>query len=97
MNEDSEFADVAFLHDIPIELVVELGRAKLTVRELAQLDKDDVIELNRLVNQPLDILAGGRVFARGEVVVVDDRVGLRITELVGQDQAANQVVLEESA
>jgi flagellar motor switch protein FliN/FliY len=53
------------------------------VRELAQLSKDDVIELNRLVSQPLDILAGGQVFARGEVVVVDDRVGLRVTELMG--------------
>lgn len=74
---------VGFLRDIPIELVVELGRARLTVRELAQLGKDDVIELDRMANEPLDILAGGQVFARGEVVVVDDRVGLRVTELVG--------------
>lgn len=76
-------ADVDFLYDIPIELVVELGRATLTVRELAQLSKDNVIELDRLASQPLDILAGGQLFARGEVVVVDDRVALRVTELVG--------------
>ena len=62
--------DVGFLHDIPIELVVELGRTRMTVRELAELAKDDVIELDRLASQPLDILAGGQVFARGEVVVV---------------------------
>jgi flagellar motor switch protein FliN/FliY len=74
--------ELAFLHDIPIDLVVELGRTSLSVRELSQLEKDDVIELNRLVNEPLDILAGGQAFARGEVVVVDDRVGLRITELI---------------
>ena len=78
-----DLSNVAFLHDIPIELVVELGRARLTVRELAELSKDDVIELDRLASQPLDILAGGKVFARGEVVVVDDRVALRVTELVG--------------
>ena len=78
-----DLADISFLQEIPIELVVELGRAKLTVRELAQLGKDDVIELDRLASQPLDILAGGQVFARGEVVVIDDRVALRLTELVG--------------
>lgn len=87
MADGTDIADVAFLHDIPIELVVELGRARLTVRELAELDKDDVIELNRLVNQPLDILAGGQVFARGEVVVVDDRVALRITEMVSRGRS----------
>ncbi|MFT7518340.1 MAG: flagellar motor switch protein FliN/FliY [Kiritimatiellia bacterium] len=80
-------SDVSFLHDIPIDIVVELGRSRLSVRELAQLEKDDVIELNRLVNEPLDILAGGQVFARGEVVVVDDRVGLRITEMIAHNRA----------
>jgi len=78
----AEPTQLAFLHDIPIDLVVELGRATLSVRELSMLEKDDVVELSRLVNEPLDIMAGGQVFARGEVVVVDDRVGLRITELV---------------
>ncbi len=78
-----DLSEISFLQEIPIELVVELGRARLTVRELSQLGKDDVIELDRLASQPLDILAGGQVFARGEVVVIDDRVALRITELVG--------------
>jgi len=72
-----------FLNDIPIELVVELGRTRMTVRELAALQKDHVIELDRLASEPIDVLAGGQVFARGEVVVIDDRVALRITELVG--------------
>lgn len=80
--------DVAFLQEIPIELVVELGRTRLTVRELAQLGRDDVIELDRSASQPLDILVGGKVFARGELVVVDDRVALRVTELVGRDDGA---------
>lgn len=78
---------LAFLHDIPIDLVVELGRTTLSVRELSQLEKDDVVELSRLVNEPLDILAGGQLFARGEVVVVEDRIGLRITELVEREVA----------
>jgi flagellar motor switch protein FliN len=84
MARDGDSSGAGFLHDIPIELIVELGRARLTVRELAQLDKDDIIELDRLASESLDVLAGGQVFARGEVVVVDDRVGLRVTELVGR-------------
>lgn len=81
--------DVAFLQEIPIELVVELGRTRLTVRELAQLGRDDVIELDRSASQPLDILVGGKVFARGELVVVEDRVALRVTELVGRDDGSS--------
>jgi flagellar motor switch protein FliN len=77
-------SDVSFLFDIPIELVVELGRTRLTVRELSELQKDDVVELDRVAGQPLDILAGGQLFGRGEVVLQDDRVGLRIVELVGK-------------
>ena len=79
----AQIIDIRFLQEIPLELVIELGRANLTVRELAQLACDDVIELDRQASQPLDVLAGGRVIARGEVVVVDGRVSLRVTELVG--------------
>jgi flagellar motor switch protein FliN/FliY len=85
MAGSTNLADVSFLQDIPIELVVELGRTRLTVRELSQLGRDDVIELDRSASQPLDILVGGKVFARGELVVVDDRVALRVSELCGRD------------
>ncbi len=84
MQNAHSVMDLTFLQEIPIELVVELGRSKLTVRELAALGRDDVIELDRSASQPLDILAGGRVFARGELVVADDRVALRITEILGR-------------
>jgi len=77
--------DVSFLGDIPIEAVIELGRAKLTVKELAQLSRDDIVELDRMASQPLDLLVGGKVFARGEVVVVDDRIALRVIEVIGHD------------
>lgn len=77
-------AEPTFLFDIPIELVVELGRTQLTVRELAELQEDDVIRLDSLAGQPLDIMAGGQLFGHGEIVVNDDRVGVRILDLVGQ-------------
>jgi flagellar motor switch protein FliN/FliY len=78
----SQLADIAFLNDLPIELTIELGRTKLTLRALSELCIDDVIDLDRAANEPLDILIGGKLFARGEVVVVDDRVALRVTEVV---------------
>ena len=77
-----------FLFDIPIELVVELGRTQLTVGELAEMGVDDVIKLDALAGHPLDIVAGGRLFGRGEVVIEEDRVALRITEIIGQDGSA---------
>lgn len=76
-----------FLHDLPVELVVELGRAQLTIRELSRLDRDDVVELDRNANEPLDVLVGGRLFARGEVVIVDDQVVLKLVEIVNHDRA----------
>ncbi len=72
--------NVAFLYDIPVELVVELGRARLTVRELAGLDSSDVLPLEQLVGQPLDVLVGGKLFGRGELIVEDERVGIRFVE-----------------
>lgn len=86
--------DPTFLFDIPIELVVELGRTQLTVGEIAELQEDDVLKLDSLAGQPLDILAGGRLFGRGEIVLEGERVGLRITELVGHN--ASSPVLAEA-
>ncbi|HHO50135.1 MAG TPA: hypothetical protein ENK18_04495 [Deltaproteobacteria bacterium] len=80
--------DPTFLFDIPIELVVELGRTQLTVGQIAELQEDDVLKLDSLAGQPLDILAGGRLFGRGEIVLEGDRVGLRITELVGHSSSS---------
>ncbi len=87
--------DVAFLHDIPVEVVVELGRVRLTIRELAELGTDEVLELERPADQPLDLVVGDRVYARGEVVMVGDRLAIRVTEIVGQDGAQGDVKLAE--
>ena len=75
---------VLFLQDLPVEVVVELGRTRKTIRDLAALDREDVIELDRAANEPLDLVVGGRVLARGEVVMVGDRMALRITEVLGE-------------
>jgi flagellar motor switch protein FliN/FliY len=75
--------DVTFLHDIPVDVVVELGRARLTIRELAELGNDEILELDRPADQPLDLVVGGRVYARGEVIMVGERLAIRITSILG--------------
>jgi flagellar motor switch protein FliN/FliY len=76
---------VALLHDLPVEVVVELGRTRLTVRQLAELDRDDVIDLARDAEMPLDLVAGGRLIARGEVVMVGEKMALRVTEVFNEE------------
>lgn len=78
---------VAFLQDFPVDVIVELGRTRLTIRELAELNRDDVVPLDRMSDQPVDLVAGGRLFARAEVVLVGDRMSLRIVEIVGEEPA----------
>jgi flagellar motor switch protein FliN/FliY len=71
-----------FILDVPIEVTVELGRAKLLVNELLQLGQGSVIELSKLAGETLEILANQKLIARGEVVVVNDKYGVRLTEVI---------------
>lgn len=77
-----------FLQDIPVEVVVELGRARMTLRELASLERDDVLELDRAEDEPVDLVVGGRVIARAEVVRVGERLALRVVEVAGETPVA---------
>ena len=70
------------LLDIPLEVTVELGRTKILINELLSLGQGSVVELSKFAGQTLDLLANGRLIARGEVVVVKDKYSLRITEIV---------------
>ncbi len=70
------------LGDIPIQISVELGRTQMTLREILELAEGSIIELNRLAGEPLDLKVGAQLIAQGEVVAVDDKYGLRITNLV---------------
>ena len=71
-----------FILDIPIEVTVELGRSKMLVNELLQLGRGSVIELSKLAGETLEILANQKLIARGEVVVVNDKYGVRLTEVI---------------
>ncbi|KAF0804081.1 flagellar motor switch FliN [Alcanivorax xiamenensis] len=74
--------DLEMIMDIPVKLTVELGRTRITIKQLLELAQGSVIELDGLAGEPMDILINGYLIAQGEVVVVDDRYGIRITEIV---------------
>ncbi|WP_371731889.1 flagellar motor switch protein FliN [Thermaerobacter sp. PB12/4term] len=70
------------LLDVPLQLTVELGQTQRTVRELLEMAPGTVVELDRLAGEPVDLLVNGRLIARGEVVVIDENFGIRITDIV---------------
>ncbi|WP_432830410.1 flagellar motor switch protein FliN [Dactylosporangium sp. CA-092794] len=76
------------LHDVEMEVTAELGRTRMSVRELLSLAPGAVIELDRAAGGPADLLVNGRLIARGEVVVIDENFGIRITEIVGPSDRA---------
>jgi flagellar motor switch protein FliN len=76
--------DLARIHDVPVELAVEIGRTRMTIGETLTLGPGAIVSLNRLAGEPVDLLVNGKPIARGEVVVIDEEFGLRITDIVSQ-------------
>lgn len=74
--------DLEMIMDIPVKLTVELGRTRITIKQLLELAQGSVIELDGLAGEPMDILINGYLIAQGEVVVVDDKYGIRVTEII---------------
>ena len=72
--------------NIPVQVSLELGRAKMDLRDLLQLGQGSVIELERMIDEPLDVLVNGALIARGEVVVVDNKFGIRLTDIVSPEK-----------
>jgi flagellar motor switch protein FliN len=77
-------ADLARVHEVPVELAVEIGRTRMTIGETLSLGPGAIVSLNRLAGEPVDLLVNGKPIARGEVVVIDEEFGLRITDIVSQ-------------
>jgi flagellar motor switch protein FliN/FliY len=73
--------DLARLHHVPVELTVEIGRTRMTIGETLNLGPGAIVSLDRLAGEPVDLLVNGTPIARGEVVVIDEEFGLRITEV----------------
>jgi flagellar motor switch protein FliN/FliY len=77
----AEQAELERLHDVPVELAVEIGRTRMTSRETLALGPGSIVTLDRLAGEPVDLLVNGKPIARGEVVVIDEEFGLRVTEV----------------
>jgi flagellar motor switch protein FliN len=79
-SEETQNLDLIL--DIPLTVTVELGRSKMLINDLLQLGQGSVIELTKLVGEPLEVLVNDKLVARGEVVVVNDKFGVRLTDIV---------------
>ena len=78
--------DIDFLLDIPVEITVQLGTSRMLIKELLQLGQGSVVELDKLAGEPMEILANNRLIARGEVVVVNEKFGVRLTDIISPSE-----------
>ncbi|MER1984769.1 MAG: flagellar motor switch phosphatase FliY [Solibacillus sp.] len=87
----SEARNLNMLLDIPLQVTVELGRTKRSVKEILELSSGSIIELDKLAGEPVDILVNSRLIAKGEVVVIDENFGVRITDILSQADRLNNL------
>ena len=80
-----------FILDIPVRITVELGRTQMVVNELLNLGKGSVIELNKLAGEPMEVLVNDKLVARGEAVVVNEKFGIRLTDVVSPSERVEQL------
>ena len=86
-----EFSNLDFIFDIPLEVSVELGRTKMLIKDLLLLGQGSVIELNKLAGETLEILVNQKLVARGEVVVVNEKFGVRLTDIISPADRVKQL------
>jgi flagellar motor switch protein FliN len=92
--------DLRRLSDVPVDVTVEMGRTRMTVGETLELRHGSIVTLNRMAGEPVDLLVNGIPIARGEVVVIDEQFGLRITDVLGHSQeemGRSQAAVKEPA
>ena len=83
--------DLDFILDIPLDVSAELGRTKLLINELLQLGQGSVVELNKLAGEPLEIYVNGKLVARGEAVVINEKFGIRLTDIISPIERVKQL------
>jgi flagellar motor switch protein FliN/FliY len=85
-TDDASNQRFELLLDVPLEVTVQLGRTRMTIHELLALGPGSVVELDKVAGEPLDIIINDRLVARGEAVVVNDKFGVRITDIVSRSE-----------
>lgn len=89
--QESESKNLSMLMDIPLQVTVELGRTKRSVKDILELSSGSIIELDKLAGEPVDILVNSRLIAKGEVVVIDENFGVRVTDIMSQSERLNKI------
>ncbi|MCO5111197.1 MAG: flagellar motor switch protein FliN [Burkholderiaceae bacterium] len=90
-SSDGTTNDINMVLDIPVQLSVELGRTKVPIKYILQLAQGSVVELDALAGEPMDVLVNGYLIAQGEVVVVNDKFGIRLTDVVTPSERLRRV------
>ena len=90
MGNDNQ-QNMDFLLDIPLEISVELGKAKITIGDLLKLSQGSVVELNKLTEEPLEVFVNKKLMAQGEVVVVNDKFGIRLTNIISPGERVKEL------
>jgi len=90
-NGQGKTRDMDFLLDIPLEISVELGRARMLIKDLLQLGQGSVVELEKIAGEPMEILVNDKLVARGEVVVVNEKFGVRLTDIISPTERIRQL------
>ena len=85
-SQENQSRRLELLLDVPLDLSVELGRTRMSIQDLLNLSPGSVVELDKIAGEPLDILVNDRLIARGEAVVVNDKFGVRITDIVSPSE-----------
>ena len=88
---DQPVNDINMVLDIPVQLSVELGRTKVPIKHILQLGQGSVVELDALAGEPMDVLVNGYLIAQGEVVVVNDKFGIRLTDVVTPSERLRRI------
>jgi flagellar motor switch protein FliN/FliY len=83
--------DMDFLLDVPLEITVELGRTRMLIKDLLQLGQGSVVELQKIAGEPMEILVNNKLVARGEVVVVNEKFGVRLTDIISPTERIQQL------
>jgi len=90
-NKASMMNELDMILDIPVQISVELGRAKITIKNLLQLAHGSVVELEAMAGEPMNVLINGTLIAQGEVVVVNDKFGIRLTDIITPSERMRKI------
>ena len=88
---DIPHGEVDYLHDVPLGMKAQIGSVQKTIREIMSLKTGSIVEFDKVVGEPMDVLIGGRLMCRGEIVVVNERYGIRISEVIRAEDSEREL------